>query len=137
MKKEEKIAKKRKERAKKSKAKILKIRENIRKERKEEKKKFLLEQSSKPKQNPILNMKKKNQTIDNKDEKIRDQLLQNQQILKALEEEYEKEQSNRQNLNSNLEDQGHGNLQDKLNAMHKQVVESNENLQNPDAPIQI
>ena len=54
MKKEEKIAKKRKEREKKSKVKILLRREAIRKERKEESKKYMLEKLVQPKQNPII-----------------------------------------------------------------------------------
>lgn len=137
MKKEEKIAKKRKEREKKSKVKILLRREAIRKERKEESKKYMLEKLVQPKQNPIINMKKRGESMEDRDEKIKEQLLKNQQILKALEEEFSKERQSRDDLNGDLESKGHGNLQDKLAAMHKEVVESEEKLQNPDSPINI
>ena len=137
MKKEEKIAKKRKEREKKSKIKILLRREAIRKERKEESKKYMLEKLVQPKQNPIINMKKRGESMEDRDEKIKEQLLKNQQILKALEEEFSKERQSRDDLNGDLESKGHGNLQDKLAAMHKEVVESEEKLQNPDSPINI
>ncbi len=137
MKKEEKIAKKRKEREKKSKAKILLRREAIRKDRKEESKKYMLEKLVQPKQNPIINIKKKDESMEDRDAKIKEQLLKNQQILKALEEEFLKERQNRDDLNGDLESKGHGNLQDKLAAMHKEVVESEEKLQNPDSPINI
>jgi len=137
MKKEEKIAKKRKEREKKSKVKVLLRREAVRKERKEESKKYMLEKLVQPKQNPIINMKKKDESMEDRDAKIKEQLLKNQQILKALEEEFSKEQQSRDNLNGDLESKGHGNLQDKLAAMHKEVVESEEKFQNPDSPINI
>jgi hypothetical protein len=137
MKKEEKIAKKRKEREKKSKVKILLRREAVRKERKEESKKYMLEKLVQPKQNPIINMKKKDESMEDRDAKIKEQLLKNQQILKALEEEFSKERQIRDDLNGDLESKGHGNLQDKLAAMHKEVVESEEKLQNPDSPINI
>jgi len=137
MKKEEKIAKKRKEREKKSKVKVLLRREAVRKERKEESKKYMLEKLVQPKQNPIINMKKKDESMEDRDAKIKEQLLKNQQILKALEEEFSKERQSRDDLNGDLESKGHGNLQDKLAAMHKEVVESEEKLQNPDSPINI
>jgi len=137
MKKEEKIAKKRKEREKKSKVKILLRREAVRKERKEESKKYMLEKLVQPKKNPIINMKKKDESMEDRDAKIKEQLLKNQQILKALEEEFSKERQIRDDLNGDLESKGHGNLQDKLAAMHKEVVESEEKLQNPDSPINI
>lgn len=137
MRKEEKIAKKRKERQKKSKEKVLRRREAIRKDRKEEMKKIMLEKSVQPKQNPIVNMKKVDATINNQDEKIKEQLLKNQEILKALEQEFLKEQQNREDLAENLESEGHGSLQEKLNAMHKKVVESEEKLKNPESSINI
>ena len=137
MKKEEKIAKKRKEREKKSKVKILLRREAIRKDRKEESKKYMLEKLVQPKQNPIINMKKRGESMEDRDAKIKEQLLKNQQILKALEEEFSKERQSRDDLNGDLESKGHGNLQDKIAAMHKEVVESEEKLQNPDSPINI
>lgn len=137
MRKEEKVAKKRKERQKKSKEKVLRRREAIRRDRKEEMKKIMLEKSVQPKQNPIVNMKKIDATVNNKDEKIKEQLLKNQEILKALEQEFLNEQKNRESLVGDLESEGHGTLQEKLNAMHKKVVESEENLKNPESPINI
>jgi hypothetical protein len=123
MRKEQKIAKKRKERQKEAKVKVLRRREALRKDRKIETERAMKEAEFAPKQNPIINIKNEVFPI-NRDDIIRDQLLKNQQILKALEEEYEKEQKTRQGINSNLEDEGHESLQDKLAAMHKKAVES-------------
>ena len=70
-------------------------------------------------------------------EKIKEQLLKNQEILKALEEQYNQEQDARKQINENLESEGNMSLQDKLSAMHKSVIDSQEKFQDPDAQITI
>lgn len=132
MRKEQKIAKKRKEREKQSREKVLRRRDAIRRDRKLENEKTKKEAEFAPKQNPIVNLKK-DSTVTNKEERIREQLLKNQQILKALEQEYEKEQKTRQGINSNLEGEGHETLQDKLAAMHQKAVESQDLTKDGDA----
>ena len=122
MRKEQKVARKRKEREKESKAKVLRRRQALRRDRKIEMEKAKKEAEFAPKQNPIINLK--NELPTSREEAIHDQLLKNQQILKALEEEYEKEQKTRQGINSSLETEGHESLQDKIAAMHKKAVDS-------------
>ena len=95
MRKEQKVAKKRKDRQKEARAKVLRRREAIRRDRKIEMERAKKESEFAPKQNPIINLKS-DASVSSKDEKIREQLLKNQQILKALEAEYNK--SNRQGM---------------------------------------
>lgn len=138
MKKNEKIAKKRKEREKKSHAKVLLRREAIRKERKEIVRQNLLEKSLSPKKTPIVNNRELQlEQEEKKIEKIKEQLLKNQEILKVLEEQYNQEQDARNQINENLESEGNISLQDKLSAMHKSVIDSQEKFQDPNAQITI
>ena len=138
MKKNEKIAKKRKEREKKSHAKVLLRREAIRKERRELVRQNLLEKSLSPKKTPIVNNRELQLDQEaKKTEKIKEQLLKNQEILKALEEQYNQEQDIRKQINENLESEGNMSLQDKLSAMHKSVIDSQEKFQDPNAQITI
>ena len=124
MKKEDKIAKKRKERAKKSRSKVLKIRGVVRKDRREESRKQRLEKMLSPKQKPIVNEKKEDE--ETKNQRIREQLIKNQQILAAIEEEMNRERSLRQHVNESLESDGHETMKEKFSAMHKSAVESQE-----------
>lgn len=57
-------------------------------------------------------------------EKVKQRLEKNMQILKALEEEYEAEQSKRREFNQQLEAQGHETLQEKLNSIESAARES-------------
>lgn len=138
MKKNEKLAKKRKDREKKSHAKVLLRREAIRKERKEIVRQNLLEKSLSPKKTPIVNNRELQlEQEEKKIEKIKEQLLKNQEILKVLEEQYNQEQDARNQINENLESEGNISLQDKLSAMHKSVIDSQEKFQDPNAQITI
>jgi len=134
MKKEDKISKKRKEREKSSYIKVLRRRDAIRRERKAEEQKNLKEAQFAPKKDPIINIKKNNPNDVKADENIREQLIKNQQILKALEEEYDKEKKSREDINCSLQSDGHESLQDKLQAIHKSVVESQGLEKNADIP---
>ena len=124
MKREDKIAKKRKERAKKSRSKVLKIRGVGRKDRKEESRKQRQEKMLSPKQKPIVNEKKEDE--ETKSQRIKEQLIKNQQILAAIEEEMNRERSLRQQVNESLESDGHETMKEKFSAMHKSAVESQE-----------
>jgi hypothetical protein len=130
MKKEDKIAKKRKERAKKSRSKVLKIRGVVRKDRREESRKQRLEKMLSPKQKPIVNEKKEDE--ETKNQRIREQLVKNQQILAAIEEEMNRERSLRQHVNESLESDGHETMKEKFSAMHKSAVESQEKFKDGD-----
>jgi uncharacterized membrane protein YccC len=50
------------------------------------------------------------------------QLEKNAQILRALEQEYEKEQAEKKKLNESLEDQGHDTLDSKLKVLQERTV---------------
>ena len=130
MKKEDKIAKKRKERAKKSRSKVLKIRGVVRKDRREESRKQRLEKMLSPKQKPIVNEKKEDE--ETKNQRIREQLIKNQQILAAIEEEMNRERSLRQHVNESLESDGHETMKEKFSAMHKSAVDSPEKFKDGD-----
>lgn len=54
-------------------------------------------------------------------EATRQKILHNLEVLKALEEEYKNEQSARQNVNNELESEGHMSLSEKLTALHTQL----------------
>ena len=56
-------------------------------------------------------------------DKTFDQLEHNAKILKALEEEHEKEMDEKRNLNEGLESKGHLTLNDKLQALQQTTVE--------------
>jgi hypothetical protein len=51
------------------------------------------------------------------------QLEKNAQILKTLESEYEKEKAKKKQINNNLEDKGLISLQEKLDHLHNELVE--------------
>lgn len=130
MKKEEKIAKKRKERAKKSRSKVLKIRGVVRKERREESRKQRLEKMLSPKQKPIVNEVREDEQT--KKERIKEQLIKNQQILAAIEEEMNRERSMRQHINESLESDGHETVKEKFSAMHKSAIDSQDGFKDGD-----
>lgn len=127
MRREQKIARKRKDRQKQAREKVLRRRAAIRAERKEESRVQRLERSVSPKQKPIVNEK----TEQERQEHIKRQLLKNQELLKALEAAYDKEIEDRKRVHADLESQGHATLQDKLAAMQKQAVDDNPNLSDP------
>lgn len=127
MRREQKIAKKRKDRKKLAHERVLRRRDAIRAERRQETKMQRLEKSVSPKPKPIVNEK----TEQERQEHIRKQLLKNQELLKALESAYDKEVEDRKRVHSDLESQGHATLQDKLAAMQKQAVDENPNLSDP------
>lgn len=138
MNKDQKKGKKRKDRAKKSHAKVLKIREAIRKERKEELRKIYLEKSLQPKKKPFVHDREKQlEDEELKNEKIKEQLHKNQKLLEELEKQYDAEQALRKQVNDRLESEGNITLKEKLNAMHQQAIESQEQFNNPDEQAKI
>ena len=109
---------------------MLKIRGVVRKDRREESRKQRLEKMLSPKQKPIVNEKKEDE--ETKNQRIREQLIKNQQILAAIEEEMNRERSLRQHVNESLESDGHETMKEKFSAMHKSAVESQEKFKDGD-----
>ena len=102
----------------------------VRKDRREESRKQRLEKMLSPKQKPIFNEKKEDE--ETKNQRIREQLIKNQQILAAIEEEMNRERSLRQHVNESLESDGHETMKEKFSAMHKSAVESQEKFKDGD-----
>jgi uncharacterized surface protein with fasciclin (FAS1) repeats len=123
--------KKKNERNKRVKLKLANRREYARKERKivleEERAKRETELLVNGKQKPIVNdINKSKEVAKLKEELIKEQLEKNLQILQALEDQYDLEQKNRTELNQRLESEGHFTLREKLDALHKNNLESHE-----------
>ena len=123
--------KKKNERNKRVKLKLANRREYARKERKivleEERVKRETELLVNGKQKPIVNDKNKSKEVAKlKEELIKEQLEKNLKILQALEDQYDLEQKNRTELNQRLESEGHFTLREKLDALHKNNLESHE-----------
>lgn len=119
---------KRKEREKSVRKKVLERREELRKERKlveEERKKeremYLLEHGHTPAAlpgNPELAEERKAE----REKKVSEKLKRNLAILKNLEQEYEREQAARTNLNNQLEDEGYLSMKEKMDALHAKAL---------------
>lgn len=119
---------KRKEREKSVRKKVLERREELRKERKlveEERKKeremYLLEHGHTPAAlpgNPELAEERKAE----REKKVSEKLKRNLAILKNLEQEYEREQAARTNLNNKLEDEGYLSMKEKMDALHAKAL---------------
>lgn len=62
------------------------------------------------------------ENLDKLPKETKDQILHNLKILKAMEDEYKKEQEGRKATNDKLESEGHGTLSDKLNALHTEIA---------------
>jgi len=115
--------KKKKEREKIAKKRVLYRRNMIRTMRKEEEAKNKLEKELSPKTMPILN----DPLLQEEREKSRasraqEQIAKNLELLQALEEEYDKEQELRKQVNDDLESEGHMSMKDKLDALHKKAI---------------
>jgi hypothetical protein len=121
--------KKKNERNKRVKLKLANRREYARKERKivleEERVKRETELLVNGKQKPIVNdINKSKEAAKLKEELIKEQLEKNLKILQALEDQYDLEQKNRTELNQRLESEGHFTLREKLDALHKNNLDS-------------
>lgn len=120
---QQKIAQKKKKREKVAKQRVLRRREQMRAVRKEDAAKERLERELSPKMMPIVNdplireMREKARV-----DSAKAQIEKNLELLKALEEEYDKEQALRQQVNEDLEAEGHMSMKDKLDALHKKAL---------------
>lgn len=115
--------KKKKEREKIAKQRVLQRREAMRKFRKEEEVKAKLEKDMSPRLKPILNDPLMQEIREkNKQARLNEQIEKNMQLLEALEQEYDAEQALRNEVNSDLESEGHMTMKDKLDALHKKAL---------------
>lgn len=120
-------AAKKKERERKSKAKVLKVREALRKSRKEVEEQERLDREAyylkygRP-QPIIKDPAKAAERAAKKEESIKKRLERNLKILEALEAEYDAEQAGRQQTNESLEAQGHRTIKEKMDALHKKAL---------------
>lgn len=131
-------SKKQKERKKKkreeiAKNRVLKRRNSLRKQRKqafeEKENEMKAEEKAFGKQKPfvkndtsvlneaIMEMKK------NESEDTKSRIEHNLKILEALEEEYDRENETRKELNQKLENEGHKTMKEKMDALHKKALE--------------
>jgi len=113
---------KKKEREDKAKARVLARRHKIREAMKQDSRarKLDIKFSEKPK--PFIkNPEKRAELEASEQERVKQRIERNMQILKALEEEYEAEQNRKREINLELERQGHETLKEKLNALEGQA----------------
>lgn len=104
--------------------KVLARRDAIRQERKEELQKKRYEEMVSSKPQPIINntaVAEHREQI--RQEKVREKLEKNVEILKQLQAEYAKENEARQTINEELESEGHVTMQEKMSAIHKKAEE--------------
>ena len=113
---------KKKVREKEVRAKLLVKRAAAQKQAKEDKEERLAEIADRPKLKPIRKGEQMASNFSPLDaEEVKKRLEHNLQILKALEEEYDKEQANRQSRNENMEAQGVEDFKSKLEIAKKQL----------------
>lgn len=120
---EQKKFKKKKEREKIAKQRVLRRREQMRSFRKEEEAKQKLERELAPRQMPILNdplMRELREKA--RKDRANEQIEKNMQLLEALEQQYDQEQALRKEVNESLEAEGHMTMKDKLDALHKKAI---------------
>lgn len=116
---------KKKEREQKAKSRVLARRHKFRMATRDESRARRLEDKFREKVKPFVKDPEKRAEIDASEEnRAKERLERNMQILKALEEEYEADQAKRREINLILESQGHETLKDKLNAMESVARES-------------
>lgn len=120
--------KKKKDREKNVKAKLLVERDTLRKERKLVQYEQMKEQAAHDlvhgRSRPIISDPAVLAANDAaKAREISDRLHKNLEILEALEQEYEAEQKARSEMNENLESEGHKTMREKMDALHQKALE--------------
>ena len=119
--------KKKQDRKKKVEQKVFVRREALRKERKaltlqqrqEEEAQKLVNGRIKP----IVNNYSEFEDRELKDKLVVEQLERNLKLLEALEQDYDREQNARQNINDTLESEGHLTMAEKMEALHQKALE--------------
>jgi hypothetical protein len=115
---------KKKNREKKAKETVLVKRKAWRDRKKQDKKLALLEKKTRDRLEPYMHPDKRAIFTSERDKQIRDKLEHNMEILKALEEQYNKDQQERKERNEQLQAEGCETLQDKINYMGQKATEN-------------
>lgn len=124
MSKQQKEFKKRKDRERESKNKVLSRRENIRKRSKEAHQEFLMNKRIDKLQREMDRMEMTlPENVKDLPDKTLKQIEHNVKILAALEQEHEDDLKKRQELNKELDEQGHTTLDEKVQAIRKDFLE--------------
>ena len=123
MNKERKKQIKQKKREKKVQEALRKRREGLRKDKKEKKEEFLEDKKFRKEQKELQKYEEIAEEIYNKlPPETRQQLEHNIQILRALEEEYDRELLSKEKLNAELEEEGHTTPEAKINALKERAL---------------
>jgi hypothetical protein len=138
MNKQSKTLKKRKDREEKVKSQLLKQRSKLTVERQLAKKELLEKKSFKKQQKEQERLEEHTEQLFQKlPEKTRERIEHNIKILKALEEEHDKEVAARRAVNKDLEDQGFQTFKEKLDALLLVNENSEDILENSDEVVKV
>lgn len=116
---------KKKAREQKSKARVMARRHKLQEARRDERRAASIDKKFRERAKPIIKDPEKRLAMEEAektraDEKIR----QNMEILKALEEEYNRDMEHKKAINESLESEGHMTLKEKFNAMESKAREA-------------
>lgn len=112
------LERKKKAREAKGKARVAARRHKMQEAQRGERKSSSLERKFRERISPIVNDPEKKAAMAEADKKrVEDRLQRNMEILKALEEEYERDMAQKKEINERLEAEGHLTLKDKMNAL--------------------
>jgi hypothetical protein len=124
--------KKKKQREERAKERVLARRAAIQKHRKEETRRQLFEKKFSQKVLPILNDPEQ---VAAREERIKNRVLEklkhNEEILQALEDQYNEEQKVRSEINAELESEGHTKFKDKMDALEKKILNNDLKAETP------
>ena len=116
---------KKKAREQKGRARVESRRHKMNEIKRQERRSTSIERKFRDKVAPIVNDPEKKALLDEADKKkVSERLHHNMEILKALEEEYERDATMRRELNERLESEGHITLKDKVNALETSAREA-------------
>lgn len=113
---------KKKAREEKGRARAAARRHKLQEMRREERHKSLLDRRFRERQRPIIKDPEKKKLMEEADKnKVLERLQRNADILKALEEEYERDMAQKKAINDSLEAEGHHTLQEKVKALEEKA----------------
>jgi hypothetical protein len=116
---------KKKAREQKGRARVESRRHKMNEIKRQERRSTSIERKFRDKVAPIVNDPEKKALLDEADKKkVSERLQHNMEILKALEEEYERDATKKKELNERLESEGHITLKDKVNALEASAREA-------------
>lgn len=118
------LERKKKAREAKGKARVAARRHKMQETLKADRRSASLDRKFRDKIPPIVNDPEKKAAMAEADKKrIEERLQRNMEILKALEEEYERDMAQKKEINDRLEAEGHHTLKDKMNALESAARE--------------